>query len=201
MQSGHTSWVLLAHLLRPQGRKGELLADLLTDFPERFQQGSKVFVTPSGLETATPDAIPIEIASAWLPRGRNEGRIVIGFSGVTSIEDAERLAGSDVVIPEMERLELADGGVYVDDMVGCVVYDRDVPVGTVREVRFPTTADGRRRLAEAAPLLSVELASGEALIPFVTDFLVSLDVANKRISMVLPEGLLDLDSPPKPNAE
>ena len=48
MTDSASSWIVLAHLLRPQGRKGELLAELLTDFPERFEEQRRVFLaTPN----------------------------------------------------------------------------------------------------------------------------------------------------------
>src|ERR1700733_797094 len=40
------SWVLLAHIVRPQGRQGEVLADIFTDFPERFSQRNRLFLRP-----------------------------------------------------------------------------------------------------------------------------------------------------------
>ena len=189
-----TSWVVLAHLLRPQGRRGEVLAELLTDFPDRFCATARLFLASPGFSGPPSDARAVEVASSWLPHGRNAGRIVLGFVNVSSIEEAERLAGQDVVVPEQERLPLSDDSVYINDLLGCTVYDRDVAIGTVRDVQFMTTADGKRRLEEAAPLLTVELVSGEALIPFVKQFLVRLDVAGRAIWMDLPQGLLDLDS-------
>ena len=44
MMTSSSPWIVLAHLLRPQGRKGELLAELLTDFPERFKEQKRVFL-------------------------------------------------------------------------------------------------------------------------------------------------------------
>ncbi len=194
MSKIQSSSVVLARLLRPQGRKGEVLADLLTDFPDRFQPGAKVFLESSEPRKLSPEASPMEIVSAWLPQGRNQGRIVLGFAGVCSIEAAERLAGFDVVVPSEDRLELTDGSAYIDDLVGCAVYNGDVLVGTVSDVQFMTTPDGRRRLEEMAPLLTVTIPSGEALIPFAKDFLVSMDIEARRISMRLPEGLLELNT-------
>lgn len=176
-----------------------MLADLLTDFPDRFQATAKLFLAPPDFSGPSSDVREVEIASSWLPHGRNAGRIVLGFVNVLSIEEAERLAGLDVVVPETDRLPLTDDSVYTSDIIGCTLYDRGVAVGTVRDVQFMTTPDGKRRLEDAAPLLTVELASGEALIPFVKEFLVKLDTAGKAVWMNLPEGLLDLNldrSPP-----
>ncbi len=207
-KSTASRWITLAHILRPQGRKGEVLADLLTDFPERFDTHPQVFLAPAAFD-GTPGVSPLvnqnqarsfEVISFWLPVGRNNGRIVLHFSGIDSINAAELLSGLDVIIPESQRLELDDDSSYVSDLVGCTLYECSDPgnpsaVGIVTEVQFATTPDGTRRLDEAAPLLAVETSSGdEVLVPFVKNFLVSLDPAAKRIEMNLPAGLLDLNS-------
>ena len=56
------------------------------------------------------------------------------------------------------------------------------------------TADGARRIDDAAPLLAVTSAEGdEILIPFAKAFLVSVDTEAKRIEMKLPEGLVEIN--------
>ncbi len=189
-----TPWTVLAHLLRPQGRKGELLAELFTDFPERFAERSRVFLARPGFTGPQSQARPAVVANHWLPVGRNQGRIVLAFAAIDSIEQAETLAGLDVLIPAEQRVELEDDADYISDLLGCAVFDRGAPLGIVTGVDFPTTPDGARRLADAAPLLSVETPAGaEILIPYVQSFLVSRDIAAKRLDMTLPAGLTDLN--------
>jgi 16S rRNA processing protein RimM len=191
-------WVVLARILRPQGRKGEVLAELLTDFPERFASHPRVWIAPQGFADsaiAAPElARQIEVASHWLPVGRNAGRIVLGFAGVESIEQAENLASEEVVVPVRERVPLEAGAAYISDLIGCSVYDRDSLVGVVEDVQFPTTPDGTRRLEEAAALLAVISAEGdEVLVPFASAFVVEIDTAAKAIRMALPEGLVQVN--------
>jgi 16S rRNA processing protein RimM len=189
-----TDWIVLAHLLRPQGRKGELLAELFTDFPERFDDRPRVFLAKPDFAGPESAARPIVVVNHWLPVGRNHGRIVLHFEAIDSINDAEQLNGLDVLVPAEERVELDDDTEYISDLIGCIVYDGPAPVGTVTGVEFPTTSDGTRRLAEAAPLLTVQTESGEEiLIPYVQSFLINLNPAEKRIEMQLPPGLLDLN--------
>jgi 16S rRNA processing protein RimM len=202
-------WIVLAQILRPQGRKGEVLADLLTDFPERFASHPHVFLAPPGLiEPATgntapsappPQPEPAEVASHWLPVGRNAGRIVLAFNGVTAIEQAETLAGKQVVVPFSERVTLEPGAAYISDLIGCTVFDRGQSIGLVESVEFPTSPDGSRRLEEAAPLLAVTSPDGnEILIPFASAFILDLDLASKSIRMALPEGLTQINRPTPP---
>jgi 16S rRNA processing protein RimM len=206
------AWTVLAHLLRPQGRKGEVLAELFTDFPELFSAGgdhehhdkaeaaegvrTSVFLAPPNFTGSPAEARPITITNHWLPVGRNHGRVVLAFQGIDSINLAETLNGLDVLIPSSERVELEDDAEYIDELIGCHVIDAGVDIGIVMDVQFPTTADGTRRLTGAAPLLTVETPAGdEILIPYVKNFLNSLQPDEKRIEMTLPAGLLDLNRP------
>ena len=208
-----SQWIVLAQILRPQGRKGEVLADLFTDFPERFARQARVWLAPPGfadqstvdsssansssnsnLTTAAASTETATVSSHWLPMGRNAGRIVFHFAGVDTIEQAERLAGKEVLVPLTERVPLEPGAAYISDLVGCTVYDRDRSLGVVESVEFPASPDGSRRLEEAAPLLAVRSPGGdEILVPFASAFLLDLDVAAKSVRMALPEGLAEIN--------
>src|SRR5438309_7545226 len=167
MTQSTPTWIVLAHLLRPQGRKGEVLAELFTDFPERFEDHKRVFLAAPGFEGEEAEARAAEVAGFWLPVGKNEGRVVLHFAGIDTISDAESIAGQDVLVPRMERLALDDESVYVSELIGCTVYDGPLPVGVVEDVQFAMSADGARRLDDAAPLLAVRSSGGdEVLIPF-----------------------------------
>ncbi len=197
MSASPNAWTTLAHLLRPQGRKGEILAELLTDFPERFESGARVFLAKPGYSGPEAEARSMTVMGHWLPVGRNHGRVVLTLAGIGSIEEAEALAGLDVLVPVTERLELEDDAAYISDLIDCIVYDNGTRIGAVTGVEFAMSSDGARRLADAAPLLTVLTNAGdEVLIPYVQAFLVSLDVAEKRIDMALPAGLIDLNRAP-----
>ena len=191
-----SSWIVLAHLLRPQGRKGEVLADLFTDFPDRFEDQKRVFLAAPGFQGEPEEAREAHVAAFWLPVGRNEGRIVLHLAGVESISDAEKLAGLEVIVPREERQALEEDAVYISELVGCTVYNGDALIGVVDDVQFATTPDGARRLEDAAPLLSVLSPGGdEVLIPFAKAFLAAVDTDNRCIQMMLPEGLVDVNRP------
>jgi 16S rRNA processing protein RimM len=211
MQSA-SQWIVLARILRPQGRKGEVLADLFTDFPGRFVRQPRVWLAPQGFadspsaaSTSTEPSPPLQLAevtSHWLPVGKNAGRIVLRFAGIDSIELAGTLAGKEVLVPLSERMTLDSDATYISDLIGCTVYDRDQPLGTVASVDFPTTPDGARRLEDAAPLLAITSPNGdEILVPFARTFLIALDPAAKSIRMALPEGLAELNLQPSRAAE
>jgi 16S rRNA processing protein RimM len=191
-----TAFVTLARLLRPQGRRGELLADLLTDFPEQLGNADGVYLVGENAEAPAADAARVVVESQWMPTGKNAGRIVLKLAGCDSINDAERLAHMQLMVPANERPALDEDTFYVSDLIGSTLFNGDTAVGEVIDVEFATSPDGKTRLADAAPLLSVRLAGAAeeaepVLIPFVRAQLVSVDTENRRIVMTIPEGLLD----------
>lgn len=167
--------------MRPQGRYGEVLSEILTDFPERFADRKHLWLISS--ETSEESSRELVLEKHWL----HKGRIVLKFTGVDSISEAEALRGLLVAIPANERAPLRDDSVYVGDLIGCQVVNVSEPhrpVGTVTDVD-----------PEAA-LLAIDTPDGiEALIPFAKAYLVRIDLPGKRIEMRLPVGLLEINAP------
>jgi 16S rRNA processing protein RimM len=189
--------------LRPQGRRGELLADLLTDFPEQLGAPGGVYLVAAADAAPADSATRTLVESQWMPTGKNAGRIVVKLAGCDSISDAERLAHMQLMVPANERPALDEDTFYVSDLIGSTLYNREAgdhetPIGDVVDVEFATTPDGKTRLPDAAPLLCVRLLADTAeteptLIPFVRAQLVSVDTASHSIVMRIPTGLLDPD--------
>lgn len=173
-------WVWLARIRRPQGRKGEVFADILTDFPEKFAERRRPWLL-SESDAATRE---VELKAHWL----HKGGVVLHFAGVDTITDAESLAGLVVAVPRAERATVAADEVHVADLIGCVVVDvaGGTPV-TVGEIENVERAPG------VAPILMVRGARGEVLIPFAQSYLRKLDVEARRVEMELPEGLVELN--------
>jgi 16S rRNA processing protein RimM len=186
MTSGTTAgqWTILARLVRPQGRHGEILADILTDFPDRFSERKRLFLFPS--ETTNTPAREASLEKHWL----HKGRIVLKFAGVDSINDANALRGLLVAIPAGERATLPEGSVYLEDLIGCQVVDLGEKDLVAKVVGTVTDVDRK------AGLLAVNTTEGfEALLPFAGAYLVKMDLAAKRIEMRLPAGLLAINAP------
>jgi 16S rRNA processing protein RimM len=184
-------WAWLARIRRPQGRKGEVFADILTDFPERFSERRNLWLIadPQSPRTkAIPAPVAAELTNHWL----HKGGIVLHFAGVDSISAAELLAGRIVAIPTAERAPLPADEVYIADLIGCSLVDvagaEPVLVGQIESVD---------RTAGPVALLVVEGSSGEVLVPFAKSYLRNLDLAAKRVEMALPEGLINLNSSEK----
>ena len=185
------AWVWLARIRRPQGRKGEVFAEILTDFPDKFSERRQVWLlaaevsASAGARPAAQAPRQVELKNHWL----HKGGVVLHFVSVDSISDAETLAGIIVAIPRAERAELSEDAFYVSDLVGCALVDvagaEAVPVGTIETVD---------RSGGAAPLLVVRGAKGEVLVPFAKSFLRKIDLEARRVEMALPEGLVDLSN-------
>jgi 16S rRNA processing protein RimM len=178
-------WVLLARIVRPQGRHGELLADIFTDFPQHFADRKGLFLRPpAGAPTAAMSEAKVD--THWL----HKGRVVLKFSHVHSINDAEKLRGFEVVVSPAGRMPLEGDAVYVSDLLGCHVIDvsrEPIDAGEIIDVE----PEG----AGPAMLVIHDQSGEEVLIPFVRAYLRRVDIEGKRVEMELPEGLLTLQAP------
>jgi 16S rRNA processing protein RimM len=169
-------FVTIARVIRPQGRKGEVIAALFTDFPERFAARKRLLVLD--VKGQRREA---ELEAHWF----HKGQVVLKFRNVDSISEAETLAGCEIQVPRSERAVLEEGASYVSDLIGCAVSDRGREIGTVQEVQFG---------AGEAPLLVVKGAK-EYLVPFAAEYIEKMLPEQKRLEMKLPEGMLELDAP------
>ena len=184
--------MLLARIVRPQGHRGEALCDLHTDFPERFADRRDLW-----LRQGESEPRPVQLESHWLPTGNSAGRVVLKFMGIESIEAVEALAGTEVLVPHSERVALGhQNEFYISDLQGCVLVnvaggDGPNDLGTITDVHFATDRNGKK-LANAAPILVVAKPNGdEILVPLANEFLRNPDLANRRIEMALPNGLVE----------
>ena len=173
----------LARVLRPWGRRGEVAAEILTDFPERLNGLGRVWLADG---RNLPRAI--EVVSCRL----HNGQAVIQFGGVASIDDAEKLRGLEIQVPLSERASLPSGRYYISELIGCAVWEEGAAaaLGVVREVQ-PLAEAGA--VAEAWVLV-VDLAGGrELLIPLAAEICIAIDIAARRISVRLPAGLREIN--------
>lgn len=166
--------ITVARIARPQGIRGEVIADLLTDFPERF----------AGMETARVKSSNGEMLALPLENHRlHKGRILLKFAGYDTMNAAEALRGAQVVITRDELVKLPDENFYEFDLIDCdVMTVEGKPVGRVVNVQN----------FGAAPLLVVKDGDREHLIPLASSICPEVDTARKRIVVDPPEGLLEL---------
>lgn len=195
-------WVLLARILRPRGNKGEVAAELLTDFAERLTKLREVYI---GSESSSADPVLVRLESCWLSQN-HRGQAVFHFANVASINEAEKFRGLSVFLPIEQRITLPAGHYFFSDLIGCSVFESPAEpsavssspcsaqtapqlLGTVSEVQ-----SGGEGVA-GTPILTVDTREGELLIPLAEDICKRIDTAARRIDVTLPPGLRDLNAP------
>lgn len=145
----------------------------------------------------------MRVKSCWLSQN-HRGQGVFHFDGISSISEAEKLRGLEVLLPLEQRVILLAGQYFVSDLIGCSVFETSAspPVvasspcslaeapallGTVRDVQFLGDE------MPGTPVLEVETSQGDLLIPLADDICTKIDPVARRIDVVLPEGLRDLN--------
>ena len=172
-------FVTLARVVKTQGRHGEVAAEVHSDVPDRFVTGMKLWA----LDKTGKSRRDVQIEELW----PHKDLLVLKFTGIDSISDAEPLIGSELQVPRTERAQLEEGWSYVSDLVGCEVFDQAQPIGRIEDVQFG---------AGEAPLLIVAGADGKKYdVPFAEAYVDGVDLGGKQLRMRLPEGMLEINAP------
>ncbi len=170
------SEIAIALVRKTQGRHGEVAAEILTDFPDRFQSVKRArLVKPDGTNEWR------NIENFWF----HKRAVILKFSGMESLSQAKEWVGAEVRIPRSEAVPLSGDSYYLFDLIGCQLIDDENgrPLGKVRDW-LGTSEHG---------LLSVELQGRELLVPFASEFCRGIDIEHREIRVRLPEGLMDLN--------
>ncbi|MEP7213432.1 MAG: ribosome maturation factor RimM [Acidobacteriota bacterium] len=166
--------VVIARIVKTRGLRGEVVADMLTDFPERFEGLDDVIVR----SVASGDQRELKIEKFWFQKGR----VILKFAGLDTIEAAETLRDTDVCVPEADAVELEDDEFFDWQLAGCKVESIDgTPIGEVAEVMRTGGTE----------ILVVKGDEKEYLIPFAESICTEVDIENKLIRIDPPEGLLE----------
>lgn len=177
--TGQGQLISVARITKTRGLRGEVKAELLTDFPHRFTNMLDLWVQrPEG------QLLRVRLENHWF----HQDRIILKFAGYDTIDQAAALVGSLVMVSENELVTLPEDTFFQFDLIGCQVRLTDgATLGRVVEV---VETGG-------TPLLMVQHDSdSEYLIPFAKDICPHVDVAAKQIIVDPPEGLLELNQPP-----
>lgn len=161
--------VSLGEVVGPFGVKGELKVVPLTDFPERLARlPDATFLGRDGARRRFP------------VRGvrYHKGMALFSLAGVDTVEAAEVLRGSHLVIPASQRTPLPANSFYVDDLIGVRVRTEDGrDLGSIRAVHKNPAND--------------VYDTGEVLIPALKRVVLQVDL-QKRSMVIRPlPGMLD----------
>jgi 16S rRNA processing protein RimM len=167
--------VAVARAVRTRGLKGELVAELLTDFPDRFDSISQLICVSTDGERRQ-----VELENHWL----HQDRVVLKLAGIDNIESAAAYVGCEFAVPESEKVQLDAGQFYEWELEGCVVSTvAGQQLGHVKEIL---------RTGGVDTLVIESDSRRDYLVPMAETIVVKVDLDNKAISIDPPEGLLDL---------
>lgn len=165
--------VAVAKIVRTRGLRGEVIADVLTDFPERFDELEDVTgLLPSG------ERAKLKIENFWFQKDR----IVLKFAGYDSVESAETLRNTEICVADSDVVELGEGEYFEWELAGCAVETIEgEKVGIVEHLLRTGGTE----------VLVIRGDDKEYLIPFAETICVDVDIENKLIRIDPPEGLLE----------
>jgi 16S rRNA processing protein RimM len=174
--------VAVGRVLRPHGIRGEVVVEVLSDVPGRFEADSSLLATRSTAATAATAAVtgPDRILTVASSRRHKSGALV-RFVGIDDRDQAEELRGLWLEVARSEVPAAEPGTYYQYELLGCRCFAGGEDLGTVED------------LAEDGGGLLLIIADGERRlpVPFVREFLRSVDVEGGRIELDLPPGLLE----------
>ncbi len=169
-QPGGPVFLVVGVIGRPHGLRGDLHFHVLTDFPERLEQGTQVFIGETH--------VPYQIAQL-----KDHGKkSLLHLQGVDTRQGAELLRNARMYVRTADRPALPDGEYYQHEVIGLQVIDEaGLVLGVVREIISTGAND----------VLVVRGESyGEILIPRLDDVVLQVDLEIGNITVRLPTGLL-----------
>jgi 16S rRNA processing protein RimM len=108
--------------------------------------------------------------------------LILHFKGINNRNDAEEMKNTVLSLPREKASPLAEGEYYMEDLIGCRVYEEGIFLGNLEDIMETGAND----------VYSVIDENGrELLIPALKNVVLDVDIDSKRISVKLPEGLVD----------
>jgi 16S rRNA processing protein RimM len=164
---------LIGKVLKPRGVRGEVKVEVITSFPEHFTALKELYLK-KGKSWKVEKIEKAQIYSRF---------VYLKFRNFNSIEEAEPLRNCELYIPEEELTSLKEGEYYVHDLIGIGVFSEAGEwLGTVKNVETYAAND----------VYTVESENGgEFMIPAVSEFVIRIDIAEKKMVVREVEGLLN----------
>jgi 16S rRNA processing protein RimM len=172
--AGASELVIIARAVKARGLKGEIVAELLTDFPDRFEELDELILVSPGGERTTK-----RLEDFWF----QNTRVVLKVAGYDDVDAAKGLVGFEFAVPEQDRVPLPADHYYDWELEGCTVKVGAESIGTVKSVM---------KTGGAEILVVADDGGKERLIPLADSIVVKVDTAGRTIVIDPPEGLLDL---------
>lgn len=167
-------FIIIGKVASPWGLDGHLKIDVETDFPQRFDAGSMVYINR---EPRIIDSV------IW-----HKGKAVIKLGGLDTEEDADKLSGTFVEIHRDQLFELREGEYYHFQLIGMTV--RTTSGEMIGELTGILRMSG-------ADIYVVKNENDEILLPATDDVVKSVDIGNGILTIEPVEGLLELNKKKK----
>ncbi len=166
-------YLIVGQLVNTHGVKGELKATALTDDPNRFRKLKWVYIDKNG-KFEKFDITGVKFFKQF---------VILKFSNVDTIEEAEKLKGLYMKIDRANAVKLPKDTFFITDILGMSVFDEDnTLLGKLVDVIQTGSND----------VYVVRNAEGnEILIPALKSVVKEVSLEDGRISVILPKGLLD----------
>ena len=176
-------FLVVGHVSKPHGIKGELFVWPLTDYPETHFAPGEVHHAGDDNARRPSGLLPPLVIAAVRPYRRG---FLVRFEGFPDRTAAEALRGLYLLRPFELVDSLADDEIFYHELLGArVVTVEGGTVGEVREV-FPV---------KPSDLLQVEGPGGEVLIPFTREIVVAFDRERRTVVVDPPPGLIATEGP------
>lgn len=165
---GETAFLIVGHLQRAHGIKGEIAMQVLTDFPERMQKDKKVWIG---------DAYDQYVIKSvrW-----KQDLLLLSFEGIDDRSGIDVLVNQDVFVQAIGLPKLPEGRYYFHQLIGLSIFEHDTLIGTVTDILETGAND----------VFVVSLLGGkELLLPDIKSVILNIDLEKKKIQVAIPEGL------------
>ena len=169
--SGEPVYLVVGKLRRPHGVQGEILMEIITDFPERLRPKTQVFIG----EVRKPHKIMGR-------RGHNDG-LLLRFENYDDRDQVGVLRNELVYVQAADLPELPDGEYYHHQLIGLtVITDNESILGQLTEI-IETGAND--------VYVVIDESGRELLLPAIPSVLLDVNLDSATMKVHLIEGLLD----------
>ena len=166
-------YLAVGTLRRSHGIRGDILTDVMTDFPERLKPGTYLYVGDKKQ--------PLKITRR---RPHNDG-LILGFEGINNAEQTAKYRAQTVYVPAKDRPALPEGEYYHHQVLGITVVDEAGAVlGTLTEI-IETGANDVYVVSDGGS------PAREILIPAIKQVLLDVDLDKKTMRVHLLPGLVE----------
>ncbi|MBC1975760.1 ribosome maturation factor RimM [Listeria booriae] len=163
-------------IVNTHGLMGEVRVMSQTDFAdERFVPGNELFLFVKN--SKKPEKLVIKT------HRKHKNFDLLTFEGIVGINNVERMKEGMLKVPESQLGDLEENEFYFHEIIGCEVYTEEGELlGTISEILTPGAND-----------VWVVQQKGEKdkLVPYIADVVTSVNIADKKITISVMEGLFD----------